>query len=99
LLNLNVRESRSSTSYPVRSHVQSGQSTPGSDNSGSDSSIAADDQALVQFESPERSKESLETDPLPAVHQPPFRAAVSKKISLLFYMAILLYELINWFHR
>ncbi|XP_039167670.1 U-box domain-containing protein 33 isoform X2 [Eucalyptus grandis] len=70
-----LRESRSSTSYPVRSHVQSGQSTPGSDNSGSDSSIAADDQALVQFESPERSKESLETDPLPAVHQPPFRAA------------------------
>ncbi|XP_010053718.3 U-box domain-containing protein 33 [Eucalyptus grandis] len=69
-----LRESRSSTSYPyiatssqpVSSHVQSGQSTAGSDNSGSDSSEVADNLALVQFEHPERSDESSARSPVRA---------------------------------
>ncbi|KAL3743538.1 hypothetical protein ACJRO7_018765 [Eucalyptus globulus] len=73
-----LRESRSSTSYPyiatssqpMSSHVQSGQSTAGSDNSGSDSSEVADNLPLVQFEGPERSNESSATNLAPAVHQP-----------------------------
>ncbi|KAL3743539.1 hypothetical protein ACJRO7_018765 [Eucalyptus globulus] len=54
----------------MSSHVQSGQSTAGSDNSGSDSSEVADNLPLVQFEGPERSNESSATNLAPAVHQP-----------------------------
>ncbi|KAI3434331.1 Protein kinase domain-containing protein [Psidium guajava] len=78
-----LRESRSSTSYsyivtlsqPGSSDVQSGQSTPGSDNSASDSSEVVDNLALVQFDGIERSDHSLETNQVPAVHQPPSSAA------------------------
>ncbi|XP_056174245.1 U-box domain-containing protein 33-like [Syzygium oleosum] len=78
-----LRESRSSTSYPyiatssepVSSFVQSGQSTLGSDNSASDSSEVVDNLALVQFDGLERSDHSSETNPVPAVHQPPSSAA------------------------
>ncbi|KAF8017096.1 hypothetical protein BT93_H2345 [Corymbia citriodora subsp. variegata] len=64
------RESRS-----MSSHVQSGQSTPRSDNFGSDSSEVAGNLALVQFEGPERSNGSSETNLVPSVHQPPSSAA------------------------
>ncbi|XP_048140995.1 U-box domain-containing protein 33-like [Rhodamnia argentea] len=78
-----LRESRSGTSYsdivtssqPVSSHVQSGQSTPGSDNSASDSSEVVDNLGLVQFDGIERSDHSSETNQVPAVHQPPSSAA------------------------
>lgn len=83
----------------MSSFVQFGQSTPGSDNSASDSSEVVDNLALVQFDGLERSDHSSETNPVPAVHQPPSSAAVRKKTSLLSYSAVLLFKLISWFPR